>query len=87
MRSQVHPGDLPQEERRTSVIQDVASFEEIKQAAEIVSKMCTKSLRVPGWATFGKLLTPLRCVTPSVLVLSRCGEADICMKIADQTKR
>lgn len=59
MRSEVHPGDLPREERRSSVIQDVASFQEIKQAADMVSKMCNKSLRVPGWATIGKLLTPI----------------------------
>lgn len=71
MRSEIHPGDLPGEEHRSPIVQDVASFQQIKEAAEMVSNLCNKSLRVPGWATVGKLLNPLRYVTPSVQVQSR----------------
>lgn len=54
MRSAMHPGDLPGEDYRSSVVSDVSSFEAIMEAADFVYALCGKALRSPGWAEVGK---------------------------------
>ncbi|KAL8849324.1 MAG: hypothetical protein Q9221_005675 [Calogaya cf. arnoldii] len=54
MRAEVQPGDLPAEDGRSIITNDVSSFRTITTAASVVYDMCGKSLKSPGWATVGK---------------------------------
>ena len=55
MRSDTHPGDLPREDGRSSIVSDISSYDDIAQAAAAVYNYCCKApLRVPGWAQIGR---------------------------------
>ncbi|KAL8657548.1 MAG: hypothetical protein Q9226_001808 [Calogaya cf. arnoldii] len=47
-------GDLPAEEGRSIITNDVSSFRTIVTAASVVYDMCGKPLKSPGWATVGQ---------------------------------
>ncbi|KAL8727165.1 MAG: hypothetical protein Q9166_006202 [cf. Caloplaca sp. 2 TL-2023] len=54
MRSEARPGDLPAEEDRSTLSNDVSSYETLATAAGRIWDMCGKGLKSPGWATVGK---------------------------------
>ncbi|KAL8993301.1 MAG: hypothetical protein Q9169_006450 [Polycauliona sp. 2 TL-2023] len=55
MRAETRPGDLPAEEGRSTITNDVSSFKTIGRAAGMIWDMCGKRpLQSPGWATIGQ---------------------------------
>ena len=54
MRSEVYPGDLPDEDGRSSVVRDVDTFDDIYAAGHKIWNDCGKRLHSVGWAEIGK---------------------------------
>ena len=63
MRADTHPGDLPSERRRSTVLSDVSSYNEVAAAGYAVYSECGKKRRTVGWARVGESL-PFNPVSP-----------------------
>ncbi|KAI4087014.1 MAG: hypothetical protein LQ339_008969 [Xanthoria mediterranea] len=54
MRVEARPGDLPGEDDRSTITNDVSSFRTLGYVASKIYDKCGKPLKSPGWATVGE---------------------------------
>ncbi len=60
MRVEARPGDLPGEDDRSTITNDVSSFRTLGYVASKIYDMCGKPLKSPGWATVGEYAQSIR---------------------------